>query len=663
MSKKSKSSSTHLSKKDISHILEAQKAKFKYAVFSGGGAKGAIYSGVYEALYNASILQGLEVIAGSSAGAITAALIATGISVEDFKALSEKTNFSTLLGSGFLQKDGKPIYQLLHDTITNNIKQYTKNLDIKSVCSARILEITELRKNILDHKIHEDYSEDERQILTEKLYTDLRHLQEIEDNDGMAIDDLNKRIQSGGVVYFKDLAMLRLLNPSKFKDLIVTATNKKTGELTIFSAETTPNVEIALACRASSAIPRVLSPTKINGVDYVDGGYRDNIPLKYFNKHGIDKSKAEAKDITGSKTSQQNDGRILALAFGGSDIHDSANISVYTSQQRVLSYGVVLGFIIDVVCKVFAGVGGKQRFTQSEIDTYNGLRKNALNTIILDTGEVHTLSFQTAQEQAAYLHIKGRMQTTEYFRNHNIVNIEQDKHFEHKSFMLGVYEQILAKTPKSKRHNEILQTMLEFCESEKWEEGKDTKEVIKEYIQTAATSLQDFRLSINTEEVKILLTALNDTRVTNIVRKDFLDALGLDIGPIAKKHLPQLKFKMRDVEDFLAGHNTTKSSHTSHASHRIESKKDGKVIDDRHYHDQRTTKHDIEEVRKAAKSAGIHHIIDDMHHHKKTTKHDIEEVRKAAKSAGIHVDHTKHKSNTPTHTSTTNKKQSRSVVE
>ena len=64
----------------IEELIEAQNQPFKCAVFSGGGAKGNIYSGVHESLSDSGVLEGLEAVAGSSAGAITAAVIATGIS-------------------------------------------------------------------------------------------------------------------------------------------------------------------------------------------------------------------------------------------------------------------------------------------------------------------------------------------------------------------------------------------------------------------------------------------------------------------------------------------------------------------------------------------------------------------------------------------------------
>ena len=103
----------------LKKLTAAQNEPFKYAAFSGGGAKGAIYSGVHEELERSGVLGGLEAVAGSSAGAMTAALIATGITSKDFRKLSNETNFEKLLGDGFIvNKDGKPLYKLMHDTIS-----------------------------------------------------------------------------------------------------------------------------------------------------------------------------------------------------------------------------------------------------------------------------------------------------------------------------------------------------------------------------------------------------------------------------------------------------------------------------------------------------------------------------------------------------------------
>ena len=76
---------------DPDEEIHAQNVTIKNLVFSGGGAKGATYPGAYEALCEEKIMPNIKNISGSSAGAITAALIATGATSEKFKKLSEDT--------------------------------------------------------------------------------------------------------------------------------------------------------------------------------------------------------------------------------------------------------------------------------------------------------------------------------------------------------------------------------------------------------------------------------------------------------------------------------------------------------------------------------------------------------------------------------------------
>jgi NTE family protein len=58
------------------------------------------------------------------------------------------------------------------------------------------------------------------------------------------------------------------------KELYVMACQLDTWERKVFSAETRPKVSIPDAVAASSAIPIVFKPVRINGVDYVDGGVK-----------------------------------------------------------------------------------------------------------------------------------------------------------------------------------------------------------------------------------------------------------------------------------------------------------------------------------------------------------------------------------------------------
>ena len=65
------------------------------------------------------------------------------------------------------------------------------------------------------------------------------------------------------------------MKPVCFKDikadLIITATNVETSEMEIFSKETTPDMEIALALRITTSIPGLLKPVLYQGKTLTDG--------------------------------------------------------------------------------------------------------------------------------------------------------------------------------------------------------------------------------------------------------------------------------------------------------------------------------------------------------------------------------------------------------
>jgi len=539
----------------LKKLAAAQSEPFKYAAFSGGGAKGAIYSGVHEELERSGVLAGIEAVAGSSAGAMTAALIATGISSEDFKKLSGETNFENLLGEGFIvNKDGKPLYQLMHDTISSNVTKYLKDKDIMEVCNLRMesiaVEITKLQNDSSPSAL------EELNILKEKQ----AKLQSIIDTDGVQFAELNKRAQETGTIYFKDLDLLHLIDPIKFKDLVVTATNRETGDLTIFDARKTPDVEIALACRASASIPLVFEPVKINGVEYVDGGYRDNLPQKYFEGQG---KPPEVEDITGSKeeiAQAKKKGRTLALAFGSDSKDSAAHVAVYSAQEKISNPGMVMKFIMDVVFKFLAKVGGNFEYSKENNKTYEGLRDNALNAVILDTKDVGTLSFAEAQSKAEYLHIKGSIQTARHFENHDI-GANPDQNLGRKEFMLKIFEETQSKGIVSKWKDKILggkveksNALLSFCKPESWS-GKSKTEVLSEFVATASTSRSNGKLTSGTATMKKMVDMLNDPSTPSLIKQDFIDLLKVDVkqgkGQSKAQSIVAYKFKTSDFDGLI----------------------------------------------------------------------------------------------------------------
>jgi NTE family protein len=79
---------------------------FRNLVFEGGGVKGIAYGGALEVLNTMNILPGIKRVAGTSAGAINAALLALNYTSQEVSAIIAQTNFKDF-------EDGNLISELL----------------------------------------------------------------------------------------------------------------------------------------------------------------------------------------------------------------------------------------------------------------------------------------------------------------------------------------------------------------------------------------------------------------------------------------------------------------------------------------------------------------------------------------------------------------------
>ena len=585
-------------------MQKMQETPFEYLVFSGGGAKGAIYSGVYEGLTDANIVAGVSAIAGSSAGAISATIIASGVTPSEFEKISKETNLQGLLGTegvsaGPIQisKDGIPLYNLLDKTIRESINDFVKTNDFATICAERLKNIPQEQE-----KLEEKKQDLARQMASVDLMDDgsnelLKEIQEningldfqiqnltkqsekiktiVESNFAELNNLKNKTLEKGNKILFKDLALLRLIEPVKFKDLFITAVRRDNGELVIFSADKTPDVEIALACRASASIPLVFKPVKIGDFEYVDGGYRDNLPVGHVQGDKSD----DITELTGGVEEIQRakkQGRVLALVFGSGE-NASANIAIY-SGKNCDQPNAIVKFLTNVIFKMLAKVGGAFKYTETLQATEEQMRENALNTVVLDTKGIGTLSFDDAQKYAGYLHIKGKLQTLEYLDNHQVGTAVENT-FEQQKFLLGVYEEyditnlnktfsqkildhILPEKKKSepitwqerdniKNHQHKADLLLSFSTAERWK-GKDEKiPPLKEYVLLAG-SARNNEVSGDTKAVGALIKKLNDPTTPSKIKNDFVELLGINNAPTTVKGISEFKFTKVDFNNFLA---------------------------------------------------------------------------------------------------------------
>ncbi|MCC6370275.1 MAG: patatin-like phospholipase family protein [Bacteroidia bacterium] len=76
-------------------------------VFKGGGVLGIAYAGAIEVLEQQNVLQSVTRVAGTSAGAITAALVSLNYNAAEIKNIVNQTNFKSF-------EDGNPILNALH---------------------------------------------------------------------------------------------------------------------------------------------------------------------------------------------------------------------------------------------------------------------------------------------------------------------------------------------------------------------------------------------------------------------------------------------------------------------------------------------------------------------------------------------------------------------
>ncbi len=212
-----------------------KKEEIKFLIFSGGGAKGGAYAGADRVLHDNNLLEHVEAVAGSSAGAMNASFIAMGLDIETIEDLSEN---------------------LKVEDIKTGLQAYLE----KGFCDG-------LRKYISDCRESGAFAQDK---LPPELW--------------VKIAEIERKITVNEPLTLGDLATLRQFDPKRFKHLHITATNMQTGKTDFFTSENPKHydIPISLACLASAALPRLREAVIINGVTYNDGGVFDNVPFEAF---------------------------------------------------------------------------------------------------------------------------------------------------------------------------------------------------------------------------------------------------------------------------------------------------------------------------------------------------------------------------------------------
>ncbi len=241
--------------------LVAPPPKIETITFSGGGGKGAALPGAVRALERSGVLQDVKTVSGASVGSMTAALVAAGITAEEFEEIGNDPAVAGQI------KEGKSMPEALFDGgLSGEGLEDLVRKELSRSVSKRIVEYVQAQGAL-----------------------------------GTAPDphvlDIARKLADGKTgVTFRDLRDLSKVIP-QIKEVAISGSymsevNTKTGkpkkgteqsQLVMFDADTQPDLEVALAVHASAALPPVFKPVDVplsNGTTarFQDGGVLNNAP-------------------------------------------------------------------------------------------------------------------------------------------------------------------------------------------------------------------------------------------------------------------------------------------------------------------------------------------------------------------------------------------------
>ncbi len=328
-------------------------------VLSGGGARGVAYAPALRALENLGLLPALQQVVGTSVGAMTAILLAAGVSSKDFQRLLNGTDLLSLLTTpadfarnypdvklGHLGLDAGAVVQTLDRMAAQSAARYLEQHWVQIARLPQWAQFTPQQQQRLDQLRRPDFAAPR----TEQMLT------------------------------FGDLHLLRQLAPERFKGLVVTGWNQSEQRLAHFSQQTSPDMALALAGRISAGIPGLLAHVKTwnQGAEqhWTDGGVGSNVPAE-----------AVFQGLSGQALDEAR-ARTLVMVFEG---HGQAHAVMHgPPTQRPLP-----------VHPVVTWLSGNPRFPQAQEADRRKIHAAGLNVIPVFHGDLDLGDFHAGDDRVA----------------------------------------------------------------------------------------------------------------------------------------------------------------------------------------------------------------------------------------------------------------------
>lgn len=258
--------------------MDLKRPPIERLVLSGGGAKGVAFSGMVKALEGSQTIGTLRILSGSSAGAISAAFLASGMTHADFDKMSDETNLVSLLDS-----QSKVLGPIQHasSAVGRGIVKIPGKVGSIGRLLCDLMPRLQSKASPLEALIHEKMLESVLSRANQAL------------NDQQPLSQASRTcletMKTNGYVTFGDLATLSKDLP-EIKQLHITGTAMFDGrpQMVVFNASLTPDMDVARAAHISGSLPVVFAkpseqqlPFQVDGerTAFQDGGIMLNTPI------------------------------------------------------------------------------------------------------------------------------------------------------------------------------------------------------------------------------------------------------------------------------------------------------------------------------------------------------------------------------------------------
>ncbi len=408
-------------------------------VFQGGGVKGLAFYGALKKLIEEEILrlEDLKIVAGASAGAINAMLLALGYSIEEVGGILAELNFKELLDielrdeffaiknelsqpNGLELFLGKGLFHLLTNFVSG-VKsgdfKAIKNVIIKTIiggANEKYPMFTPFYELLKALGVHDNEFEkikvDIERVITRIAPFLVKLKNELGIFPGEVLrENFVKWVKGKG--FDENLTFARLHEyangNAKYKDLYIVAYNASRKRTMLFSYKTTPDAIIVDAVRCSMSIQVFFTPHKYyvfnNGKklhdeygndQFFDGGSLDNYILGMFDKRCYINAEGA--------TFGSPDDKITNYAAIGLRLLSPEVYAFYEENESILprvDQNNLTTFLNNVLFSIIS-------FTKQESDYYLN-PDEIIRTVHINTKDVDTLDFDMSLDKRKNLEHSG----------------------------------------------------------------------------------------------------------------------------------------------------------------------------------------------------------------------------------------------------------------